>query len=224
MCVWKPNLLHKKPIRIKPAITLKHISQGKVLFAMTRPFQVSLIHLMAVLVIALTLLPEGCDRDTRVDGMQRQIQDMTKSLDELKKEVETLKNDSSWDQFRRDLEGVAYLTPGESGYSVVRTDFGPLTVTLEDIKPYANGSRVSLKFGNPMAATLTDVSATVEWGSVDEKGSPRNDQSKSRELPFNKSFQAGHWTTVEVVLDTIPPNTLGFVRIRDLKNKGIQLY
>jgi outer membrane murein-binding lipoprotein Lpp len=198
-------------------------AKGKGFFLqMVKRCQITVARSMAVL-IALTLLLEGCAHDTRVDVMQRQIQDMTKNLDELKKEVETLKRDSSWDRFTKDWEGIAYLTPGDEGYSVVKTDFGPLTVTLEDIKPYANGSRVSLKFGNPTSATLTDVSATVEWGSVDEKGSPRINEGKSKELPFNKSFQAGHWTTAEVVLDGIPPANLGFIRIRDLKNKGIRL-
>jgi hypothetical protein len=185
---------------------------------------VSVIHLMAVFGITLVLIIPGCDHDTKVDGLQRQTQEMSKNIDELKKEVETLKRESSWDHFSRDLDKVAYLTPGDSGYSVIRTDFGSITVTIDDIKPYANGSRVSLRFGNPTSATLTDVSATVEWGSVDTRGSPKNDEARSKELPFNRSFQAGHWTTVDAVLEEVPPSVLGFVRIRDLKNKGIRLF
>ena len=82
---------------------------------MVKRFQVATIHLISVFGIVLTLLFQGCNRDNRVDVMQRQIQDTTKSLDELKKQVETLKNDSSWDRFTRDFERIAYIIPGGSG-------------------------------------------------------------------------------------------------------------
>jgi hypothetical protein len=99
-----------------------------------------------------------------------------------------------------------------------------LTVTLDDIKPYATGSRVTLKFGNPTNATLNDVSATLDWGAVDEKGLPRNDEAKSKQFSFSRSFAAGHWTVVDAVLDGVPPSSLGFVRVKELKNKGIGLF
>lgn len=192
-------------------------------FAMVKPPQVCTLHLPPFLLVAILLVSQ-CACDARIDGLQRQLQETNKSLENLRKEVEELKGQSSWDQFTKDAEKIAYLTPGDSGYSVLKTDFGTLTVTLVDIKPYANGSRVTFRFGNPTSASLLDVSATIEWGSVDDKGSPRNDEAKSKDFPFNKSFEAGHWTTVEAVLEGTPPAGLGFVRIRDLKNKAIRLY
>lgn len=192
---------------------------------MSESSEISIKQLLTILGISIALFVcLGCDRDSKADGLKQQIQVMNKSLDELKKEVETLKRDASWDRFTRDMETIAYMTPGDSGYSVLKTDFGSLTVTIKNIQSYANGSRVTLRFGNPNAATLLDVSATVEWGSVDEKGSPRNDVAKSKDIPFNKSFEAGHWADVDVVLEELPPSTLGFIRVRDLKNKGIRLY
>lgn len=107
---------------------------------------------------------------------------------------------------------------------MIKTDLGPLTVSLEDIKPYANGSRVTLRFGNTTNATLDDASATVEWGTVDKKGSPLNDDAKSKEISFTKSFRPGSWNSVDVILDGVPPINLGFIRIHDVKNKGIHLY
>ena len=167
---------------------------------------------------------QGCTTETKFNTLQHRVEQLEKNLNDLKSDVESVKNDSSWDRFVRESEGIAYLTPGAGGYSVIKTDFGPLTVTLDDIKAYANGSRVTLKFGNPTSASLIDVSATVNWGSVDEKGSPRNDEAKSKEISFAKMFQAGHWTTISIVLESVPPNNLGFVRVRDLKNKGILLF
>jgi outer membrane murein-binding lipoprotein Lpp len=166
----------------------------------------------------------GCDSDPRVAPLQKQMQDLNKAVEDLKKDAESQKRDLDWAKFIQDSERIAYLTPGESGYSVIKMDFGTITVNLQDIKAYANGSRVTLKFGNPTSATLTDVSATLDWGTVDDKGAPRNDSEKTREIGFDKSLPAGRWTIVDFVLDGIPPTTLGFVRVHELKNKGIVLY
>jgi hypothetical protein len=121
------------------------------------------------------------------------------------------------------LDEVAYLTPGEEGYSVVKSDIGAITVSLKDVKPYANGSRITLQFGNILNATITGVKAKLEWGSVDAKGIPKNETQKSREITFSKSLRSGSWTKISVVLERVPPSDLGFVRVRELKHTGIIL-
>jgi len=167
---------------------------------------------------------QGCDKDSRVETLQRQFQDLDKNVKSLKEEVETLKSSSSVDRFERNAEGIAYLTPGSNGYSIIRTELGPLTVSLDDIKPYANGSRVTLRFGNPMNVNLDDVSATLDWGTVDNKGVPQNEDAKSKEITFSKSFRPGSWNSVDAILEGVPPTSLGFVRVHDVTNKGIHLY
>jgi hypothetical protein len=118
---------------------------------------------------------------------------------------------------------MAYLTPGSDGYSVVRTDLGPVTVSLIDVQPYANGSRVTLKIGNTTSATINGAKATLEWGNVDAKGLPNNENAKSRDVSFTESLTRGSWTTVRVVLDRVPPAALGFVRVKNILHTGISL-
>ena len=138
---------------------------------------------ISVSIVAL-LMSTGCGLDSRVDTLQQQIKQTNKDLGDLKKDVRTLQNQRNWDNVAKDSGKVAFLTPGDGGYSVLNTDFGTLTVTLVDIKPYAIGSRVVLRFGNPTAATLTDVSASVDWGSVDDKGLANNDSEKIERSSF----------------------------------------
>jgi outer membrane murein-binding lipoprotein Lpp len=179
-----------------------------------------LIGLIAALIMCLL----GCDSDTRVNDLQKQIKELDTKVKTLESDLDNIKNENSAERFDRDIEGIAYLTPGSTGYSVIKIDLGYVTVSLEDIKPYANGSRVALRFGNPTNAILTDMSATLEWGAVDSKGAPLNAEAKSKEIPFVKSFRPGSWNTIDVVLEGIPPTNLGFVRVKDVKNKGIQLF
>ncbi|SHF23174.1 Protein of unknown function [Thermomonas hydrothermalis] len=123
----------------------------------------------------------------------------------------------------KDLDGIAYLQPGDSGYSVVRYDLGTLTIQIADIAPYANGSKVALKLGNPLYSTVEGLKAKIEWGRVDENGFPDNESVKSKEVTLNESLRPGAWTTVPIFLDGIPPTDLGFVRIRDVSHTGIRL-
>jgi hypothetical protein len=137
--------------------------------------------------------------------------------------VAALKADTSLDEFIRDMDSTAFLTPGSEGYAIVQTDLGRMTVSLENIQPYANGSRVTLCFGNLTSATVNDVKLKLEWGSVDAKGSPKNESARSRDVSFTQSLRAGAWTNVSVVLDGVPPQDLGFVRVKQISHTGISL-
>lgn len=122
----------------------------------------------------------------------------------------------------QNMDRVAYLTPGESGYSVVQSDLGVITVSLKDIQPYANGSKITLRLGNTTSATINGAQATLDWGSADSAGLPAGAE-KSREVTFAESLPAGAWTDCKIVLEGVPPVQLGYVRVREMKHSGIRL-
>ncbi len=138
--------------------------------------------------------------------------------------VADLKKKWDWDDFMKDWDKIAYLTPGAEGYSTVSFDLGVLTVQLADVKPYANGSKVVLKFGNTLSSSINGLKASIEWGKVDDRGSPDNSNAKSKEMTFNQTLQAGAWNKIPVVLEGIPPTELGFVRVLDVTHTGIRLF
>ena len=123
----------------------------------------------------------------------------------------------------RDIDKIAFLTPGQNGYSKIQFDLGVLTVQLLDIKPYANGTKVTLKFGNIQSATINGLKATLDWGKVDERGNPINDLIKTKEINFDKELFSGAWTKVFIVLENVTPNDFGFLRIRNVSHTGIRL-
>jgi len=147
-------------------------------------------------------------------------------IDALKIELTDLKKkqaSAEWDNMMRDFERVAFLRPGDEGYSAVRFDLGVLTVSLVDITPYANGTKVQLQFGNPLSSTVNGLKTKLEYGHTDEKGVPDNANAKSKDVTFNEALRPGAWTTVSVVLDGVKPSDLGFVRVKEITHTGISL-
>ena len=98
-------------------------------------------------------------------------------------------------QFRDDLNdrSVAYLTPGSEGYQVIESGLGQFTVSLSNVEAYANGSRVTLTFGNLTTATIRDPKVTVEWGTTDSKGIADNQSQRSRSVEFTRELRPGAW-------------------------------
>ena len=146
-----------------------------------------------------------------------------KDLATLQQQVAELKGQREWDELTRDWGKVAYLTPGAEGYSTVGFDLGVLTVQLSDVKPYANGCKVTLTFGNTLSSSIDGLTATIDWGKVNGKGVADNSSAKSKDMTFSQPLRGGTWTPIEVVLDEIPPAELGFVRVKNIHHTGIRL-
>ncbi|MBI1748057.1 MAG: DUF3251 domain-containing protein [Acidobacteria bacterium] len=177
---------------------------------------------IAIIVAAAGMAP-GCADPKAVAALEKRATDLEAQVTTLKSSVEALERDKSFDKFLKDIDSIAYLTPGSDGYSTIQTDLGRVTVMLVNVQPYANGTRVTLCFGNLLSAAINGAKATLEWGAVDEKGTPKNDSARSREVKFAESLRAGAWTNVQVVLEGVPPTDLGFVRVKDMTHTGISL-
>ena len=135
--------------------------------------------------IALIVFLSGCGQSSTSET-DVNLTNANKQIQELQQKVSALETKVSMLDLLSNIDGVAFLTPGDQGYSVVKSDIGYLTVALEDIKPYANGSRVMLKFGNATSATIDGLNAQLEWGSVGEDGVPINEKAKTRAVKFNE--------------------------------------
>lgn len=152
-------------------------------------------------------------------ALSQEVDSLKAQLTEAKKKQASLELNNMF----RDWEKIAFLRPGDSGYSPVRFDLGVLTVEMADVKPYANGSKINLRFGNTLSSSINGLKVTLDWGRVDEKGVVDNETAKSKEFTFTETLRSGAWTTIPVVLDGLPPTELGFVRVKDVAHTGISL-
>lgn len=179
--------------------------------------------ILVVATVSCATLLASCSGDSRVPGLEAQVKNLDSKVTALEGDIKQLKGQVSISETLTNLDGIAFMTPGSNGYSLIKTDLGSLTVSLKNIQPYANGSKVTLQFGNLTAATIDGLNAKLDWGSLDKSGMPNNQDAKSRDVTFNESLQSGSWTNTQVVLEGIPPTELGFVRLRDVGHRGVRL-
>ena len=187
--------------------------------------RITWIHLLFVVVLGLS----GCDYIS-ISMVEKKTKATTDQSAALKSEIKLLKEELAEVKTKREnhdlvesLDRIAYLIPGSSVYSPIKFNLGILTVKLADVKPYANGSKVTLTIGNILSASLNGLKAKLDWGKVNNKGVPINESEKSKEVTFAETFHPGRWTGVYVVLEGISPNELGYVRVREVKNSAILL-
>lgn len=181
------------------------------------------MRIIVISVLVAATFSTACGDSKELIALQKRTDDLESQVKTLSSSVETLESSQRWDKYLREAESMAYLTPGAEGYSTIQSDLGRVTVSLVNVQPYANGTRVTLRFGNLMSARIDGAKATIEWGSVDEKGAPKNESARTREIKFPESLRAGAWTNVQVVLEGVPPSEFGFVRVKDMTHAGISL-
>lgn len=130
---------------------------------------------------------------------------------------------SSAEQQVQELDSEALLMPGSSGYDQINTALGAIIVSFEDASSYANGSKVILRFGNLLSADLSSVSASIEYGPVDDNNLPLYDESKKKRVKFTETLKSGSWTHVTLVLEGFPSDELGYLRISNLHSNEVSL-
>ncbi len=188
---------------------------------------------MALLSICALCIMASCDSGQQVVSLEKNLNDTQARISALQINIEALKKNINKDindvkdkqvsdEHLQEMDKLAYLTPGSTGYSVVRFDLGYLIVRLAKVKPYANGSKVTLEIGNPLSVNINRLKATFDWGKVDDKGMPLNEQTKSKEITLKRSLQGGYMTQLTLVFKDVKPQELGFVRVKDVSHGGIQ--
>jgi hypothetical protein len=113
----------------------------------------------ASLVATACFVAIGCSGAAATDHAS--VSELTREVDSLRKVVAVIEVQRTRERVLDELKSAVYLTPGDDGYDILQTQFGAVTVSLRDVQPYANGSRVALRFGNATAATLTGRRSTA---------------------------------------------------------------
>jgi hypothetical protein len=188
-----------------------------------QPAAVAKLWIQAAAVVALSACGVRSAPPSEMPSLTKRIDELNTKVAALQKTVNDNESSRKFDDMLARFDRVAYLTPGSTGYSAVRMDLGYLTVAIDDIKPYANGSKVRLRFGNPFVATINGLKTKLEWGTVNKDGAADNENEKSRQITLTDPLLPGAWTHVEIVLDGVPPSNLGFVRLSEVTHTGIAL-
>lgn len=156
----------------------------------------------------------------KVSELESRLSTNEAELHELKNQV----SDVSVNELIRKFEKIAFLKVGTKEFLPITTEVGVITVNLSNIEPYANGSKVSIVFGNPLSATINNAKFTVDYGSLDKDGLVIDATEKSKEISLIEPLSAGSWNKTELLLEALPVSELGYIRIHSLTVSNIGLY
>lgn len=168
---------------------------------------------------AALLAVTACDGSMSLRGnaaLRDEVAQLKAGLDQLKKESE-----ADREARRQALEAGRSVTfkPTDKGYATLRHDLGVLAVEFASLEPAGNGSRVVLRLGNVAAGAVNDVEAKVEWGK-----DPSDVRSvRAQKITLGRVLPQGAWSDVALLLEDVPPDQLGFVRISELTISSVSL-
>ncbi len=206
------------------------------MLAHRKPIVIVLHTSITLLAISLILLVGGCPKGTqhgRSPDVEKEIADLkmaafrlevlAQAVATMRDEIADLQQQVASLQVRDSTDGVAFLTPGSTNYAPLKFDLGILTVSLKDVTQYANGSKITLQFGNPLSSAINGFAAHIAYGPVDANGIPQMDLAKSKDASFATPFKPGSWTDEIVILDGMLPDKLGFILVSGAKHAGVSL-
>lgn len=179
-----------------------------------------------ILVCSLLMVLTACiDKSASVN--QTELNEQVRSMEERLSTVESglvqVQGDLRFEKLIRNVNKIAFLKVGESEFLPIETYLGTITFNVEDIQPFANGSKVILVIGNPLNASLGKASFHVDYGTLDGQGEILEGTEKSKQVTVPNDINRGSWNKVPVVLDGLEASKLGYIRIHDFEASQIIL-
>ena len=125
------------------------------------------------------------------------------------------------------LKAIAPLTyksanfdPNDSTFQRIDTGIGTFAISIQDVKPHANGVKVRLHVGNLTTATINGGTLKVQygpkyppteagWSALAEYFKKNKDKIGEKDIKFLERLQPGVWNNVTVSLPGISPQELG---------------
>ena len=169
-----------------------------------------------ILTLVLVTLQTSCTNNSEIRALKSEIETLKFNLD-------ALKNDVSLNNTIQDLNYTTVLFVGRKEYSVIQSDIGYFTAAMKEVSKYANGVKVKINFGNLTAAHIHDLSFDATYGAVDANGSPDYTNAKAKNVTFYQTIRSGSWNSSVIELENIDYNNFGFLRISNIKHKGMTL-
>src|SRR5450631_4086229 len=109
-----------------------------------------------VLLLCLTFLVGSCGNQSQTNtealATKSEVAELSGKVMALEARLSGVESTQKLGSEMAGLDEIAYITPGTNGYSLIKADLGIFTVSMVDVKPYANGSKVALMFGNIYSA------------------------------------------------------------------------
>lgn len=183
----------------------------------------------------------GCEQtstaatDPRVEAVSTQLAELSAELAKAQRQQALLLERVG--NAERTLRSYApksrvEFDPSESSYLRVDGDLGSFAVAISDVRPFADGVRVTLKLGNLSSATYSGATLRMEYGprAPSGKGTDPVDAAatwlealQEREEKVSAKLGPGRWNPIQVTLPKIDPKEFGYLAI-SIETNEIALY
>ncbi|HFZ8993913.1 TPA: DUF3251 domain-containing protein [Citrobacter freundii] len=175
---------------------------------MTRPY-------LRIFLVGSLFTLSACAQQSEVRQMHQSINTLNKEMNQLNKETVKITQQNTLNA--RSASGV-YLLPGANTPARLESQIGTLRMSLVNLTPEADGTRVTLRIQGESATPLPAFSGTVEYGQI--QGTTENYQEvnvHNQLINAPASLLAPSDVEIPLRLSGLTPQQLGFVRVHDIQ-------
>lgn len=114
------------------------------------------------------------------------------------------------------------LSMQDTGFSVIDSGLGPLSLQLLKIEDAGNGVNLRLRVGNPSAATITKWTINGGYGKLDASREPVG-KAKWVTIEVDDDLHPGTWTEVVLRVDGPTSADFGYLEVYGLHATNMTL-
>lgn len=200
----------------------------------------------AVTVTALSaLLLAGClqtssEMTGRLVAVEEQARAVEQRAAELEGELKKLRervDEVAFDLFlakvQLDQNKTATFDPSNPrGFQRVESNNGTFLVSVEDVRPYLDGHRVTLHVGNPQQATFGGFKMKVGWArrmpsstkgaqTSQEAWKAFHESKQEKEFSFTETLRPGTWNRISFVVAPAKAEEFGYLELSMTTNQVV---
>ena len=157
----------------------------------------------------------ACAQQSEVRQLHQSVSTLNKEMSKLNKETVKITQQNTLNA--NSANGV-YLLPGANTPARLKSQIGTLRMSLQNIAPNANGTRVVLRIQGESNDPLPAFSGTVEYGQLQgttESYQEVNVQNQLINAPASPLVPGD--VEIPLQLNGITQDQLGFIRIHDIQ-------
>lgn len=160
--------------------------------------------LLALIISIGLFLFWGCENHK---GDKSMMEAMQKDISDLDFRIATL-------EISKDSYKTAVLEPSGKGYQRLDSNCGIFLVSVQEVKPYLDGCKITFHIGNPSAVLYSGFRLKIRWGKRWEKGENYSNwvkQLQEKEQKFTEELKPGWWNKVVVTVSPAKPDQFGYL-------------
>ncbi len=185
------------------------------------------MRLPLVVAASACLALSACDAEERAQNAEAAVEQQRTEVDALKKRIDDLEV-KVWvlETTKNPYQTAVFDPASNEGYQRLDSTCCSFAVSIESVKPNADGAKVRVNVGNFTSATFRAGTFKIKWGPRRDKATPYSEWQKSineKDQKFLDDLLPGRWNKVDLVLPGVPPDKLGYLEL-SLDTSEIRLF